>query len=966
MTQTARLLITIALAASVTAPPALAATPAAAVGGVSLELALAQGHAAQVVDRAGHLARMAGASRPDERADMLNLLGRALLAIGDLEGAAAALDASLDALAGTPHVNPLIDNLVARGDVAQRRGLSGQAKLLLEEAAQWAAVASDRGRRMAWVRARLALATDDASHVVSATHALDAACLETDAMCSGLRALLEARTAMRHADAAKARHVLATAEQALARAGLDGLRLSALTELIPVHRRLGLARQARAACEVGLAVARRTGHRSFAPHLHRERAELALETSDTRTARRHLESALAEESIAPVGERAATRVALANLEVASGQYADARRHLETALSTCTGDARIASCRATWRGLAVVAAAEGDHGNEETWLLKLAEAAPAGEELWRVWDRLGQLASTRGDTHAATERLGRAVDALEVEDAMRAPRLDPERFREGRLRVYDRLLSAWLERTEKTEEPVMMQALAVAERSEARSFLDLIERARLRHARPEVAELLGQVDHIDREVAGLASDRAAADTTNAQRILALNQKRALLEVRLHETAPRLARLDPGAVRSRVVQAIHRVQRDVTDEAIILKYHLAPRRSWLFVIGSAGVQVLPISGREVIAPLATAFHESLTRPARAKAGRAQRHELAQALFKELLEPALAHIGTRTRVVVAPHAELRVVPFDALVLDAATAAALPALDRARPRFALERFTFSQVPSITALAELHADARRRERRTDRHPFVGFADPVYARTGAPIALPHLSWSRTETRQALDHLGGLDGPGTLFLGQAATEAALKGLALNRYRIVHIATHGWAGDAVDAGRTPSLFLGPGSGDDGRLELDEVIGLRMDADLVVLSACESGRGPLTRGDGLGGLTGAFLHAGASAVMATLWAVEDAHAARLMDTFYGGLSAGVPAADALRSARLAMLSKHKSRRGGVARGIGGILDPSEQQPPSRKTRRRARTTTTLDPFFWASYVLVGDSGDIIRTRD
>jgi CHAT domain-containing protein len=154
----------------------------------------------------------------------------------------------------------------------------------------------------------------------------------------------------------------------------------------------------------------------------------------------------------------------------------------------------------------------------------------------------------------------------------------------------------------------------------------------------------------------------------------------------------------------------------------------------------------------------------------------------------------------------------------------------------------------------------------------------------------------------------------------ATEAAVKSASasgrLARARYVHFATHGILGQGDR--QQPALVLGPlGTDDhpdarganDGLLLLDEVLNLRLNADLVVLSACRTGQGNLSNGEGVEGLARAFLSAGSRGVVCSLWGVDDRETARLMTGLYGGLTKGRPAADALRDAQLRMVRQGKA---------------------------------------------------------
>jgi CHAT domain-containing protein/Flp pilus assembly protein TadD len=175
-----------------------------------------------------------------------------------------------------------------------------------------------------------------------------------------------------------------------------------------------------------------------------------------------------------------------------------------------------------------------------------------------------------------------------------------------------------------------------------------------------------------------------------------------------------------------------------------------------------------------------------------------------------------------------------------------------------------------------------------------GLSDPAHA-------LPPLPGARAEV-DALARFKGRDG--LVLRGDQATVDAVSRLALNRFGILHFATHGRVSE-----RNPgwsALMLSPkadgGDVSDGWLRARDISNLTLDAQLVVLSACETARGRSLRGDGVQSLARAFLHAGAQSVVASLWLANDARTAELMPHFYGELARGTPIAEALRRTKLA----------------------------------------------------------------
>jgi CHAT domain-containing protein len=144
----------------------------------------------------------------------------------------------------------------------------------------------------------------------------------------------------------------------------------------------------------------------------------------------------------------------------------------------------------------------------------------------------------------------------------------------------------------------------------------------------------------------------------------------------------------------------------------------------------------------------------------------------------------------------------------------------------------------------------------------------------------------------------------LVTGKAATKAASRD-EIRRHSVLHFATHAEFDEADPLGS--SLLLAGTPGEESRLEVQEIFGLDLHASLVVLSACETALGKLTRGDELTGLTRAFIYAGTPSVITTLWQVNDRAAFELMREFYRHLKAGEGKAEALRQAQLAMLQRH-----------------------------------------------------------
>ena len=151
------------------------------------------------------------------------------------------------------------------------------------------------------------------------------------------------------------------------------------------------------------------------------------------------------------------------------------------------------------------------------------------------------------------------------------------------------------------------------------------------------------------------------------------------------------------------------------------------------------------------------------------------------------------------------------------------------------------------------------------------------------------------------------GPQSVTLdGSQASEEALKSEPLADFKVIHLAAHG-VSDQLDPDRTALVFAPGSESEDGLWQAREIRRTRLNADVVVLSACETGSGKLQGQEGVMNLARAFLTAGARSVVASLWDVDDRSTATLMESFYEHLKAGLTVKEALRQAQLDFIKNY-----------------------------------------------------------
>ena len=294
----------------------------------------------------------------------------------------------------------------------------------------------------------------------------------------------------------------------------------------------------------------------------------------------------------------------------------------------------------------------------------------------------------------------------------------------------------------------------------------------------------------------------------------------------------------------------------------------------------------------------------------------------LYDLLIAPVRAFLprAPGSRLTIVPHGPLFLVSF-------------AALRDARGRYLVEDYAVHYAPSAAVLQMTALKARRPVGLTGRRVFV--ADPGPFAEDAGRRLPPLPGTRREVRTSAGRLPG--GDNVVLTGSDATEANVRRLAPGA-GLLHFATHGIVRD--DAPLESFLALRRGTvsgGDDGRLTVQDIYGLDLQASLVVLSACRTGLGQLSS-DGIAGLTRAFFYAGAPSVVATLWDVADEPTFRLVSSFYSRLARAPDKARALRAAQLSMLRALRTGQMQVATATGPVTLPEH-------------------PVLWAGFVLVGE---------
>lgn len=610
---------------------------------------------------------------------------------------------------------------------------------------------------------------------------------------------------------------------------------------------------------------------------------------------------------------AAARVALAFVTRDQGQLAEAA----TAAAQAVEDARALGARPL-EAEALFAHAEVSRARQqyEAALGDLAKAAEIVSDLgdpelaWRVAYARGQSQDALGRSEDAILSYQQAVESIE---AVRG-QLREERFRasylEDKYQVYVSLVHLLL-RLGRTEE-----AFAYAERLHARAYMESMSRgappiADEAHRQAEVT-LRERVRQIQRAI---EQEQARSPQERQRRRPALELFSSELldaERAYRDYLDSLSASEPGYAAARRLETVSAgsVSRLLAGDEALAEYVVAEESVSIFVLRSEGaIRARTVPIRSVDLSGSVGLLRDLIKHQRGDEWQKPAARLHQVLVAPV-EQAHWLDGVR-HLYIVPHGILHYLSFATLAQGTEKGARLLVSD----------YDIAYLPSATLLGD--RPARGTAAGTEAGPTARASRPtardsVLAMAPGRAGLPH-------TRREAAAVATLFPKNPLLLvGRQATESAFKAAA-GRYQLLHLATHGYFDrfNPVLSG----LELEPDTRDDGHLEVHEILGLRLGARLVVLSACDTalGAGYFTEvpsGDDIVGLSRAFLFAGSAAVVASQWAVNDESTLALMTGFYQQLSGGDTAA-ALASAQREFI-----RRGG----------------------REAH------PYFWGAFVLVG----------
>jgi CHAT domain-containing protein len=670
-------------------------------------------------------------------------------------------------------------------------------------------------------------------------------------------------------------------------------------------------------------------------------------------------------------DSAAILTNMATVYVFQQRYADAER---TALEA---DKAHKKTRTPWRGKAVLVEVYLATQRYDAALALLQEHTPPWQEgdlnRFQFYVQQGLALKGRGRLAEASAALLKAISLAEEMRRRVSERLDffGVSAHGGPIRAYRALVATLAERALQGEQVdpafasygqnMAAYALYFAEATKARVLLETMARAARQAEKVTLPpELRTEEANLQAQLFAIHDQWSQAYQRGEAALKALLDKKHKLTQDLQALIARLRREQPRYAALHYPQPVPPEALPFKDREVLLEYAIGEEATYLFRVRQGRVDKvwrIPV-GRAELERQVQAFLMPL-QESWGSGMEAFSPALGHSLYNLLLAEALQEVTPETQLIIVPDGILGMLPFEALVLT-------PGQDVKKTRFVGDKWQ----PRYYQSAAVFAFLRTLSPSTASRAFFGLGHPVYDKQdprytayqhGRPLptlppqdlsayayrgraaervrgrgqttrsehteeilSYPPLPETESEVKSIAQLFGTSPQPPDILLHILANETRLRQTPLSRYRYLHFATHADLPGKLQGINEPFLLLGQVENtgkDDGLLTLSKVLNLHLDAEMVVLSACVTGRGSALEGEGVANFARAFHQAGARSVVVSLWEVASEATEEYMARFYRHLQAGKPKVEALALARKEIKARYPN------------------------------------PFFWAPFILHGE---------
>jgi len=618
-----------------------------------------------------------------------------------------------------------------------------------------------------------------------------------------------------------------------------------------------------------------------------------------------------------------------------GEYAKSLDYFQSALSKAQKAKDTEELSIILNNIGIVHAQLGNFEESTRYyemVIDFASEIKGKKVLWEAYFEIANAYKNQNQLPAALQNYRKSISVIEnIRSSINLEELKATYLgSDKRIDVYHNLIDLYVRLYDETRQSsYAADAFRTLEGAKARAFLDSIEVSKLDLSKGINQRLLNEETDLMSRISELGTKLLVPQLSQGQRDQ-LNQELAQCENQLESLKREIREFSPAYANLRYPRTLtlQEAQSElIDDETACFAYLLAKEKSYGFAITRKNIKIFPLPDRKEVKQLVQEHLGAITD--------VSNHDCSSGykLYEILIRPGLS--DNIKRLIIVPDDVLYYLPFETLLRQ-----------NRGSDWLVRGYTVAYEPSLSSLKELVLRKKENGHKTAKD-ILAVGDPSFGsnevepaidggagpsqNSGSPVdnEFVRLKYSGQE----IEKISALFKPGRrdTLLRERASEENFKRQNLADYRIIHFATHAFIDDKKPARSAVVLSLDQDPKEDGFLQMREVFNLKFKADLVVLSACQTGLGQLIRGEGIEGLSRAFFYAGASSVLLSLWAVNDQASAQFLERFYIHLRSAKPVVDSLRKAKLEMIESE----------------------------------VLAHPYYWAGFVVAGNADTIILRR-
>ncbi len=580
----------------------------------------------------------------------------------------------------------------------------------------------------------------------------------------------------------------------------------------------------------------------------------------------------------------------------------------------------------YTNIGIIYARQGDYQNSSLYYdkaINLALSENENQTLWESYLEKGNLLKKQGKLAEAQFYYLNSINIIETLRSKLAMEEDKASFlgSDKRLNAYHNLIDLLVNLNKEKGEPAYLaQAFNFMERAKSRAFLDSIDSSSLEKEMPVDIKLVNQEKEVMSDISRLYTRLIVPDLSEKERGDLLQEVKNL-EAKLDNIKRQIRSENPAYANLTFPEIITYEQASkefIKGKTAIFTFVIGDDSAYAFALTNRGLKVYPVPTRRELRLKVISHRRDISDTDN------NEFRAGQELYELLLKPGLTD-GIKNLIII-PDDILNLLPFETLLT----------ADQ-NGDWLIKKYTVYYAPSLSSLRELAHHQNRNNRPKPQHNLLAVGDPYYG--DLEEKYPELStkaifqdfYSLTDLKfyrlrhshEEIRRISSLIPRSTVLEREKASEDLVKSANLTDYKIIHFAAHGLIDDQKPARSAIILTLDNDPAEDGFLQMREVFNLKLNADLVVLSSCQTGLGQFIKGEGIEGISRAFFYAGSSSVVMSLWTINDQVSAQFMERFYYHLKSTENLAEALRQVKLEMIES-------------GIVS---------------------HPYYWAGFILSGD---------